>query len=172
MSLAGDILSVFLTDYHTSRKLIWKKIHGIPGREYSSAELIRKAKIEKGSSFRATMCRLKQKGFVKGTGDKWRITESGFNFSKQDQSPKKFPKHSRQKLDGQKNLIVSFDIPEEFKSGRNWLRQELFGLGFTMLQKSVWWGPGPLPKGFIEAIEELDLLKYIKFFEANEFDVV
>ena len=69
-------------------------------------------------------------------------------------------------------MIVAFDIPERFKKERHWLRGELRGLGFEMLQKSVWFGSAPLPIGFVETLGTLRLLEFIKFFDAKEADIV
>jgi len=40
------------------------------------------------------------------------------------------------------------------------------------IQKSVWLGPIPLPKDFIENLSELDILQYLKFFKVKEKDIV
>ena len=55
-----------------------------------------------------------------------------------------------------KNLLVMFDIPETKKAEREWLRWHLKKFNYSMIQKSVWVGPSPLPKEF------LDYLKIIK----------
>jgi DNA-binding transcriptional regulator PaaX len=70
-----------------------------------------------------------------------------------------------------KRLIVIFDIPEKKKKYREWLRLELVGFGFTLIQKSVWLGPS-LPKEFVEYLEEVSILKYIRFFNASEADII
>ena len=54
-------------------------------------------------------------------------------------------------------MIVIFDIPEIRKNKRNWLRGDLMALGFMQLQKSVWFGPAPLPKKFIEYLNDTNL---------------
>ena len=71
-----------------------------------------------------------------------------------------------------KNMVIVFDIPEKHKHKRNWLRLELANLGFGLLQKSVWFGPAPLPKTFIRALDELKLLRHLKFFEARETEII
>ena len=71
----------------------------------------------------------------------------------------------------EKRLIVIFDIPEKKKGYREWLRMELVGFGFNLVQKSVWFGP-TLPKEFLEYLEEIKLLKHIRFFRATEKDLI
>ncbi len=70
-----------------------------------------------------------------------------------------------------RKLIIIFDIPEKKKRYREWLRNELVGFGFNLVQKSVWIGPG-LPKEFIEYLNETGLLKHIRFFQATEKDLI
>ncbi|HNW71476.1 MAG TPA: CRISPR-associated endonuclease Cas2 [Candidatus Paceibacterota bacterium] len=55
-----------------------------------------------------------------------------------------------------KNLLLVYDIPELMKKERDWFRRQLISFGFVMIQKSVWVGPSPLPKEF------LNYLKLIK----------
>ena len=69
-------------------------------------------------------------------------------------------------------MIVAFDIPEREKRKRGWLRRELANLGFEMLQKSIWLGPSPVPKDFIQSLRDAELLGYIKFFRAHETEIV
>jgi len=68
-------------------------------------------------------------------------------------------------------LIIIFDIPEKKKRYREWLRTELVGFGFTLIQKSVWLGPA-LPKEFVEYLNEVKLLKHVRFFRATENDLI
>ncbi len=69
-------------------------------------------------------------------------------------------------------MIISFDIPETKHSLRDKLRSDLMALGFVMLQKSLWFGPGPLPEEFLEELDHARILKCLKFFEAREADIV
>jgi|SRR3989344_1421185 len=120
---------------------------------------------------RVTLWRLKKKGYVmnekKGV---WKITEVGKEYLL-----RKLPRtrKSEKKLPAKvKNLIIVFDIPESKRKMRDWLRAELIGLGFGMLQRSVWFGPGPLPEKFIRTLGEWNIAPYIKFFSAEEADIV
>ncbi len=64
--------------------------------------------------------------------------------------------------------IVIFDIPEEEKRKRWWLRNALQNLNFKMLQKSVWIGKSFLPEKFIKDLSNLRLLSYVKIFSVNK----
>ena len=64
-----------------------------------------------------------------------------------------------------KNLIVMYDIPHEKKKERDWFRRQLKNFHYIMIQKSVWVGPSPLPKGFIEYAKLIGLKGGLKTFK-------
>jgi DNA-binding transcriptional regulator PaaX len=64
-----------------------------------------------------------------------------------------------------KNLLVMFDIPEVKKAEREWFRFHLRQFGYEMIQKSVWVGPSPLPKDFLDYVKEIKLKECIKTFK-------
>lgn len=69
------------------------------------------------------------------------------------------------KKDAPKNLIVIYDIPEKFKKERDWFRRQLIKFGFIMIQKSVWVGPSPLPKNFLDYLKEIEIGDNFKTFK-------
>lgn len=64
-----------------------------------------------------------------------------------------------------KNLLVMFDMPINKKAEREWFRWHLKKFGYIMIQQSVWIGPSPLPKEFLEYISEIKLKECIKTFK-------
>ena len=58
-----------------------------------------------------------------------------------------------------------FDVSEECRHYRNWLRDQLKEFGYVMVQQSVWAGPSPLPKEFKDYINKLKLQKSIRTFK-------
>lgn len=64
-----------------------------------------------------------------------------------------------------KNLIVMFDIPETKKAEREWLRWHLKKFNYSMIQKSVWVGPSPLPKEFLNYIKKIGIEDGLKTFK-------
>ena len=64
-----------------------------------------------------------------------------------------------------KNLIVMFDIPETKKAEREWLRCHLKKFNYSMIQKSVWVGPSPFPKRFLDYIENIKIKDGFKTFK-------
>ncbi len=70
-----------------------------------------------------------------------------------------------------KNLIVMYDIPFELKKERDWFRRHLIKFGYVMIQKSVWVGPSPLPKDFLEYLKEIKIEDNFKTFKlAKPYD--
>lgn len=122
------------------------------------------------NQLRVTLCRLKKQGLIEDNDHFWQITKSG---KKKIFKPKLIRTHHDYPVvkKSDKKIIISFDIPEIRRRDRNWLRIELFHLGFKILQKSVWLGPSPLPKEFITDLKLIKLLPYLKFFEVKEKDI-
>ena len=69
------------------------------------------------------------------------------------------------KKDSSKNLIVMYDIPHLQKKERDWFRRHLIKFGYIMIQKSVWVGPSPLPKNFLDYLKEIKIGDKFKTFK-------
>ncbi len=123
------------------------------------------------NSFRVTLSRLKKNGLVKNDGHFWETTRQGKEKAKKQGQDKKHPSYPPiPKSD--KKIIITFDVPEAERKNRNWLRLQLLHLNFKLLQKSVWLGPAPLPKEFIEDLKYMKLIPHLKFFEVKETDII
>lgn len=154
---------MFLTDYNSSYKKLRQNIYG---RGYAS--LAREGRAGE-NVLRTTLSRLRQRGLIVRAGGEWEITKLGKKYINSLISRRNNIERNKNKA---KNLIVAFDIPKKFERERRWLRAELLSLNFSMVQKSVWLGPSPLPKEFIENLNEFKLLPCIKFFKAEQADVL
>ena len=64
-----------------------------------------------------------------------------------------------------KNLLLIYDVPEAMKKERDWFRRQLKSFGFVMIQKSVWVGPSPLPKEFLDYLKEIKIGDNFKTFK-------
>ena len=64
-----------------------------------------------------------------------------------------------------KNLIVMYDITDNKKKERDWFRRHLKKFDYIMIQRSVWVGPSPLPKDFLDYIKALGLKGQLKTFK-------
>ena len=67
--------------------------------------------------------------------------------------------------DASKNLLLMYDIPHVMKKERDWFRRQLRNFDFVMIQKSVWVGPSPLPKDFLDYLKRIGLQKEFKTFK-------
>lgn len=61
-----------------------------------------------------------------------------------------------------------FDIPEPKKAEREWFRFHLKKFNYEMIQRSVWVGPSPLPKEFLDYLKEIKLTEYVKTFKLDK----
>ncbi|MDO8565228.1 MAG: hypothetical protein Q7R67_01215 [bacterium] len=164
MSLTKDILRIAALYHPIGNAALYEYLYG---------ETIRGKKINT-RSVEAIVNRLKREGFLRKTDKELSVTADGQGFlNKEVSSIRKFfkPENILDNREKPKKLIVIFDIPEKRKRYREWLREELVGLGFTLIQKSVWLGPG-LPKEFVEYLNECGLLKHVRFFRATEQEIM
>jgi DNA-binding transcriptional regulator PaaX len=67
--------------------------------------------------------------------------------------------------DAPKNLLIVYDIPEGRKKERDWFRRQLIKFEYVMIQKSVWVGPSPLPKDFVDYLKEIKIDDNFKTFK-------
>jgi len=65
-------------------------------------------------------------------------------------------------------ILVIFDIPEEVRGKRDWLRFHLARCGLRPLQKSVWWGESALPEELLKDIRKFNILPYIHVFSVQK----
>lgn len=64
-----------------------------------------------------------------------------------------------------KNLLLIYDIPEAMKKERDWFRRHLIKFGYIMVQRSVWVGPSPLSKEFLDYLKEIKIGENFKTFK-------
>jgi len=115
------------------------------------------------SSLRGTLSSLVGKGLVEDY-DGLHITIRGKNYIKKKiDSLQQF--EFKFNNDSPKNLIVMFDVPEPKKAEREWLRWHLKKFNYVMIQKSVWVGPSPLPKDFLDYTYSIGLKQSLKTFK-------
>lgn len=107
-----------------------------------------------------TLSRMKRGRLVFSDGPKrkalWRITKKGKTHFKYPEPGELLPPK-----DG-KTRIIMFDIPEERRAERNWLRKELVGCDYAPLQKSIFMGLRPLPKILLDELRERRLTPYVR----------
>mgnify|MGYP001567770419 CR=1 FL=1 len=107
---------------------------------------------------------MRKKGFLEYDEEKIKITRQGKEYIKRKFDSLKQFDYKFEK-DAPKNLIVMFDIPETKKAEREWLRWHLKKFNYSMIQKSVWVGPSPLPKEFLEYVKKIGIQDGFKTFK-------
>ncbi len=113
-------------------------------------------------TMKVVLSRLQKDGLVEKTGTGlWRIAERAKALVVTAQAREE--KTARLKI-APKDTVVIFDVPEKEHKKRAYLRIELVALGFQLLQKSVWIGPGPLPREFIDYLRREDLFPHVHVF--------
>ena len=115
-------------------------------------------------SVRNSLSKLHSKDFIRYNGSFIKITKEGEKYIKRRSAfLQTFEPNSSN--NEEKNLLVLFDIREERKTEREWFRRHLRKFGYIMIQKSVWVGPSPLPKEFVEYVKKIKLKESIKTFK-------
>jgi len=109
-----------------------------------------KKKKYKEVTVRQSLRRLEKHGFIERKNSKYALTAKGRNLLKNIRQAKKEKAYV---WDG-KYRVVIFDIPEEKRQVRNWLRRELDLLKYKKLQESVFVGKHPLPRDLIKDIKK------------------
>lgn len=71
-----------------------------------------------------------------------------------------------------KNTLVAFDIPENNRKARSWLRNQLKIFNYSILQQSLWFGPGPLPLDFLHRLRDLGIADMIRIFTVKKKEIV
>jgi len=124
----------------------------------------------KKQSINNTVYRLKKDGYISKEDDYISLLPMGRKYV-ENKKVRFLIFDSPYKKESPKNLIVMFDIPETKKAEREWFRFHLRQFDYEMIQKSVWVGPSPLPKDFLDYIKEIKLRECIKTFKlAKHYD--
>jgi len=76
----------------------------------------------------------------------------------------------KKRPDGKWQMII-FDIPEKKRYLRDLLREELYQLGYKMLQESVWVCPYDILKETETILREYSLDPYVKLFVIEEVEI-
>ena len=123
-------------------------------------------------AFYSMLSKLKKENLLQRTKDKKiKITKRGKEYllQKQNRPLKLTTQYQIDKFeDKEKIILFIFDIPEKERHKRVWIRFYLEKFGFRILQKSVWWGKGGLPKEFIKDLKKYNLLSYVHIFSVKD----
>ncbi len=118
----------------------------------------------KKQSISNSIYRLKQQGYISYERDCIILLPKGRKYV-ENKKARLMTFDSPFKKGASKDLLVMFDIPEDMKAEREWFRFQLRLYGYKMIQRSVWVGPSPLPKEFLDYVKSLKLKDCIKTFK-------
>lgn len=126
----------------------------------------RKIKNYEKNSISVALSRLTSRGYVNKNNNDWYLTIKGKNKYKNTclLNYINSPFNKNPKI----NTIIAFDIPENNRVVRNWLRNQIKIFGYKILQQSLWIGPGPLPESFLQRLEDLNIRKNVKTFKISK----
>ena len=152
MSMRDEIMEILNTP-----KYYYK---GIP----MNALFLPAFQIYNKESVRNNFYYLNKNGFIEKIDGNYILNKKGREFlnSNKKQQLKSFDVIENK---GPKNLLLLYDIPEDKKNERDWFRKTLIKFSFIMIQRSVWVGPSPLPKEFLDYVKSIGLKDSIKTFK-------
>jgi phenylacetic acid degradation operon negative regulatory protein len=154
----GDLVLDAWLPRHYSYARFWRDILGFD-RKPSEEERQRIARLVSN-----TLVRLRGKGLVRKIGSTrgaiWRL-DGNSKALLQNAMDVAMPE------DGKLRVFI-FDIPEQRKDVREWVRASLVAAGFVMLQKSVWVGKRPLPETIFKGLADHNLFSAVHFFEVKD----
>ncbi len=136
----------------------------MPGLRYKKFSTTKKKVLFKKPTVRQSIRRLEKHGFITRSDNKYSLTKKG---KKLIGRILKINNNLKVKWDGKYRLVI-FDIPEEKRKTRNWLRSELYFLGYKQLQKSVFIGKLPLPSSIIKEIKKCGIGNYVNYILAEK----
>ncbi len=129
-----------------------------------------KEEAVKAQSFRDLVGRLKRDGLIEmeslGKGKTPQLTPKGKKKLEalRAEANRHVPDGHYDQEQERSIKIIIFDIPEQERWKRAWLRAVLQRLAFRMLQRSVWIGKAKVPEAFINDLKRLNLLPFVEIF--------
>lgn len=158
LNATGDFVK-FSTQAPTMRNFL-------PGPKNPIYKKYRKEKNER--QFSNFIYYLKRKGYIKvknlGGKEAMILTKNGIE--KAIKASFKLGE-ARKRKDG-KWVMIIFDLPQNYKKGRDLLRSILRNLGYKLFQQSVWITPYDVSEKTENALQTHSLDKYVKIFLIEE----
>lgn len=115
----------------------------------------------KKSVYNQNIYRLKKNGYLIQENDNIIISPKGILYQNNQY------RYIKNKIEKKNKIIFIFDIPETKKKAREWVRNQIKFWDFTMIQKSVWVGHGPLPLEFSNRLKVLEIDKCVRIFNVQ-----
>ena len=148
-TISDELIAFLFSARSTSirKKILWERIQ-------------KRRDISK-QIYNQNVYRLKKKGFIYCKNEGYFISEKGVSYYKNPY------RHIKEKITAKNKIIFIFDIPENKKKVREWVRDQIKFWDFEMIQKSVWVGQGPLPVEFLNRLKLLGVEKCVRVFNVK-----
>ena len=129
-----------------------------PSEFLGEISMFKNRKIQE-RQIKRTILRLQKYGLVKKDGSNMSLSKKGVDLASKILG---YKKQRREEWDGKYRLVI-FDIPETHSHHRNWLRGELYFLGYKKLQNSVFVSKLSLTEDIIKEIKEREIENYVNY---------
>lgn len=145
-TISDELIAFIFSCKSTSirRKILWERIQ-------------KRRNISK-QIYNQNVYRLRKKGLISCKAEDYVLSEKGISYHK---NPYRLIKEN---INKKNKIIFIFDIPENKRKVREWIRNQIKFWDFKMIQKSVWVGYGPLPSEFMDRLKLLEVDKCVKVF--------
>ena len=162
---SAPLLAAIITaGYGASVRQIERKAEKIRSQYSSSPGPI--PSVKERHSFNSLLSYLKRDGLIEKSASRWAITKKGRN--KLTSYRGRFPNRQYTEEESGNLKIIAFDIPENLRGKRAWLRSVLRNMGFRMVQQSMWAGKRGIPKQFLEDLRTLKIVQYVDIFTVTK----
>ena len=126
----------------------------------------------RGLRLRNLISKLKHDGLIErhdqGGRVLWKITARGKERNARQKSRAANFSLTNQPKKSDRAIIVSYDIPENLRRERLWLREVLTLLEFNTVHKSVLVGGAKLSRGFLKELSLRGIIDYVEIFEVTK----
>ncbi len=129
-----------------------------PSEFLGEINMFKERRIEE-KEMKRTILRLQKYKLVRKNENSFILTKKGKDLADKILG---YKQRLKEEWDGKYRLVI-FDIPEIYRHHRNWLRQELYFLGYEKLQNSVFVSKLSLTKDVIKEIKKRDIENYVNY---------
>lgn len=129
----------------------------------SKKDVVQNISVDEATA-RTTLWRLEKKGLVMRRARRYEVTEEGVRIVEMLHREEKQPE-----WDGKWRLVM-FDIPEDKRAERDWLRYQLGLVDYRPLQKSVFIGRYPLEEGVYAWLMQKRLNRCVRLLTVGDID--
>lgn len=164
-----DIAWAMTTSKQESRKRLWQITHGqaktFGEKIVSDVKLAHRDYVK----YHSYLKRLEKQNLVASSGVQksklWSLTKKGLIELVLIKKQNSFKTEAVSKGG---ITMISYDIPERFRSSRDSIREILKMFGFKQVHQSLWYAAIKVEKKFIDYLRERKIIDYVQIFEVSK----